>query len=170
MLLRIFKITVIAVILWYALPEVLLEVPRAIRIQWQIGHWPHAVFGTAGVCLVAIFCLAVISNVWTFGSKRTNGNRTYALQHKRVLLYAGSSYLFSMLLSLAEREWRFSSSKSTTRFAVGAVLLFLAAPKAKKQWVVKDKGSVYGLQHGRLHLDAHVPMWMNMGYWKVSEL
>ncbi|KAH6632981.1 hypothetical protein C7974DRAFT_310156 [Boeremia exigua] len=28
------------------------------------------------------------------------------------------------------------------------------------------KKSVYGLQHGRLHLDTNVPMWMNMGYWK----
>lgn len=29
--------------------------------------------------------------------------------------------------------------------------------------------SIYGLQHGRLHLDADVPMWMNMGYWKVRK-
>lgn len=27
------------------------------------------------------------------------------------------------------------------------------------------KGSMYGLQHGRLHLQASTPMWMNMGYW-----
>lgn len=33
----------------------------------------------------------------------------------------------------------------------------------------KDKRTVYGLQHGRLHLDTRIPMWMNMGYWKVSK-
>ncbi|KAJ4984179.1 hypothetical protein SVAN01_10350 [Stagonosporopsis vannaccii] len=32
----------------------------------------------------------------------------------------------------------------------------------------KNTETVYGLQHGRLHLDTRIPMWMNMGYWKVS--
>jgi hypothetical protein len=30
------------------------------------------------------------------------------------------------------------------------------------------QASVYGLQNGRLHLQTPTPMWMNMGYWKVS--
>ncbi|KAF1940610.1 hypothetical protein EJ02DRAFT_445388 [Clathrospora elynae] len=29
-----------------------------------------------------------------------------------------------------------------------------------------DKQSLYGLQHGRLHLQVPTAMWMNMGYWK----
>jgi hypothetical protein len=29
----------------------------------------------------------------------------------------------------------------------------------------KEKESIYGLQHGRLHLQVPTPMWMNMGYW-----
>lgn len=28
------------------------------------------------------------------------------------------------------------------------------------------KESMYGLQHGRLHLQVATPMWMNMGYWR----
>lgn len=32
----------------------------------------------------------------------------------------------------------------------------------------KAEESMYGLQHGKLHVDVSVPMWMNMGYWKVS--
>jgi len=28
-----------------------------------------------------------------------------------------------------------------------------------------EKESMYGLQHGRLHLQVATPMWMNMGYW-----
>jgi hypothetical protein len=27
---------------------------------------------------------------------------------------------------------------------------------------------LYGLDHGRLHLELPVPMWMNMGYWCVG--
>ncbi|KAF2744095.1 hypothetical protein M011DRAFT_480171 [Sporormia fimetaria CBS 119925] len=34
-----------------------------------------------------------------------------------------------------------------------------------------DRSSIYGLDHGRLHVDvSQLPMWMNMGYWKVSPL
>jgi hypothetical protein len=29
----------------------------------------------------------------------------------------------------------------------------------------KEKESIYGLEHGRLHLQVPTPMWMNMGYW-----
>jgi hypothetical protein len=29
----------------------------------------------------------------------------------------------------------------------------------------KEKESMYGLEHGRLHLQVPTPMWMNMGYW-----
>jgi hypothetical protein len=32
-----------------------------------------------------------------------------------------------------------------------------------------DRESLYGLQHGRLHLQVPTPMWMNMGYWGVGD-
>ncbi|KAF2628934.1 hypothetical protein BU25DRAFT_389874 [Macroventuria anomochaeta] len=52
--------------------------------------------------------------------------------------------------------------------AVVAAFCFLAVTEALRFRRRKTKKTVYGLQHGRLHLDAHVPMWMNMGYWKVD--
>lgn len=30
----------------------------------------------------------------------------------------------------------------------------------------EEKASIYGLQHGRLHLQLPTAMWMNMGYWR----
>jgi hypothetical protein len=30
----------------------------------------------------------------------------------------------------------------------------------------KEKESMYGLEHGKLHLQVPTPMWMNMGYWR----
>jgi hypothetical protein len=38
----------------------------------------------------------------------------------------------------------------------------------KRQESQEARASVYGLQHGRLHLQLPTAMWMNMGYWKVS--
>jgi hypothetical protein len=35
-------------------------------------------------------------------------------------------------------------------------------------WRKEEEKSVYGLQHGRLHLQAMTPMWMNMGFWKEN--
>jgi hypothetical protein len=45
-------------------------------------------------------------------------------------------------------------------------LLFLAFHKWRG---AQKKESIYGLQHGRLHLDTSIPMWMNMGYWKNAK-
>lgn len=45
---------------------------------------------------------------------------------------------------------------------LGTILLWLA----KDRWLSKEKASVYGLQHGKLHLQVPTAMWMNMGYWK----
>jgi hypothetical protein len=51
-----------------------------------------------------------------------------------------------------------------------AVFLFQLGRLNSKanQGAQEAKASVYGLQHGRLHLQTPTPMWMNMGYWKVS--
>lgn len=58
----------------------------------------------------------------------------------------------------------------TMMFAVGAIVFFVGAMALLGSRKKEDQKTVYGLQHGRLHLDAHVPMWMNMGYWKVNTL
>jgi hypothetical protein len=51
-----------------------------------------------------------------------------------------------------------------------AVFLFQLgwSESRKSQQSPEARASVYGLQHGRLHLQIPTPMWMNMGYWKVS--
>jgi len=48
--------------------------------------------------------------------------------------------------------------------AVLATLLFWLMMRARG--AQEDQASVYGLQHGRLHLQLPTAMWMNMGYWK----
>ena len=51
-----------------------------------------------------------------------------------------------------------------------AIFLFQLGWSESKtsQETPEARASVYGLQHGRLHLQTPTPMWMNMGYWKVS--
>lgn len=57
----------------------------------------------------------------------------------------------------------------TKDFVLGTVFCLAAGTIASRLRGREESKSVYGLQHGRLHVDTHVPMWMNMGYWKVSE-
>jgi hypothetical protein len=69
-----------------------------------------------------------------------------------------------MSASDANLTWPFLSGWTVAVLAISVVLwvLYLRQSDGKKK-------SIYGLQHGRLHLDAQVPMWMNMGYWKVRK-
>jgi hypothetical protein len=61
-----------------------------------------------------------------------------------------------------------SSGAEIVAACFGATLLLLAMVVFWKLGGRNtEKGNIYGLQHGRLHLDVQVPMWMNMGYWKV---
>jgi hypothetical protein len=54
---------------------------------------------------------------------------------------------------------------------IGAVAFNLSSWIFRRWWRRRgEKKSIYRLQHGRLHLQASTPMWMNMGYWpKESE-
>jgi hypothetical protein len=67
-----------------------------------------------------------------------------------------------MSASPADSAWPYLSWWTAAVLAISVVLwvLYLRKSDGKKK-------SLYGLQHGRLHLDAQVPMWMNMGYWKA---
>jgi hypothetical protein len=49
---------------------------------------------------------------------------------------------------------------------MGLLLYTLVKPFATKWRRPREKKSVYGLEHGRLHLQVPTAMWMNMGYWK----
>jgi hypothetical protein len=46
-------------------------------------------------------------------------------------------------------------------------LLLLAVQKLRG---AQNTESIYGLQHGKLHLDTSTAMWMNMGYWKNAKV
>jgi hypothetical protein len=54
---------------------------------------------------------------------------------------------------------------------VGVSLAVLLYPLARwvltRSWKAQDREgeSMYGLEHGRLHLQVPTPMWMNMGHW-----
>ncbi|KAF2830551.1 hypothetical protein CC86DRAFT_367286 [Ophiobolus disseminans] len=53
-------------------------------------------------------------------------------------------------------------------FCSGLLLLSCLKWALRKWWRKAhggEKESMYGLQHGRLHLKLPTPMWMNMGYW-----
>lgn len=47
-------------------------------------------------------------------------------------------------------------------------LLFKMGLRSLRNASIGKKDSVYGLQHGRLHLQIPTPMWMNMGYWDAT--
>ncbi|KAF1832081.1 hypothetical protein BDW02DRAFT_571411 [Decorospora gaudefroyi] len=49
---------------------------------------------------------------------------------------------------------------------LGLVLYQLVRLVTQKWWTSRERESIYGLQHGRLHLHVPTAMWMNMGYWK----
>jgi hypothetical protein len=53
---------------------------------------------------------------------------------------------------------------------ISAALLYVLTRLIMIGWWRKvfgqDRESMYGLQHGRLHLQVPTPMWMNMGYWQ----
>lgn len=48
---------------------------------------------------------------------------------------------------------------------LGALLLWVILQMWRQRSGRKSQESIYGLQHGRLHLQASTPMWMNVGYW-----
>jgi hypothetical protein len=48
---------------------------------------------------------------------------------------------------------------------LGALLPWLILKLWRRGSGRKSQEAMYGLQHGRLHLQAQTPLWMNMGYW-----
>jgi hypothetical protein len=48
---------------------------------------------------------------------------------------------------------------------LGALLPWLILKLWSRGGARKSQEAMYGLQHGRLHLQVQTPMWMNMGYW-----
>lgn len=170
MILRVSKLAITGVALWYILSDLHVNLPDTINVQWQTGPWPHAtcMLRTAGASLEAVLSLITLSNSWHFRSKQTSGGRQSGLRHKRAFLYASVSYLFLMLLSVAASAPLYLNRPNLASLTAGMIVVWWAAQRPLGRSNKEDSQSVYGLQHGRLHLDTHVPMWMNMGYWKVS--
>lgn len=69
--------------------------------------------------------------------------------------------------SFAVEKRRFRSSRVFD--ACIGVILYIFIKQALKRWANKGTSSVYGLQHGRLHLSVPTAMWMNMGFWKDDD-
>jgi hypothetical protein len=173
MIVRILKSITLAILIWFALPWFIMDIPRTIRIHWAIGKKIDAVLGAVFACLEAALFLTAITDFWRFGEGRSGGRRMYRLQHGKLTLYSGLSIL---LLGLSEM-YLFSRVPLSTMVSwvcftdswLGAITFLVFVLVCVRLWWNKDKKSIYGLQHGRLHLDTRVPMWMNMGYWKVSD-
>jgi hypothetical protein len=96
---------------------------------------------------------------------------TYAFQATAVLVLL--SYVPSHLFNIIPFNDHINRVIGFHGFAIAvwlAVFLFQLGRSSSKanQGAQEAKASVYGLQHGRLHLQTPTPMWMNMGYWKVS--
>jgi hypothetical protein len=91
-------------------------------------------------------------------------NPSIILKIRRVIVCLTPALPLSMSASPADSAWSYPSWWTAAVLAISVVLwvLYLRKSDGKKK-------SLYGLQHGRLHLDAQVPMWMNMGYWKVRK-
>jgi hypothetical protein len=89
-------------------------------------------------------------------------NPSIILKIRRVIVCLTPALPLSMSASPADSAWPYLSWWTAAVLAISVVLwvLYLRKSDGKKK-------SLYGLQHGRLHLDAQVPMWMNMGYWKA---
>ncbi|KAI8935410.1 hypothetical protein NX059_007990 [Plenodomus lindquistii] len=58
------------------------------------------------------------------------------------------------------------SKGGAIRSCLIAIASHLLVPAVLNRSRSSKNGTMYGLQHGRLHLQTQTPMWMNMGYWK----
>ena len=169
MMLGILKIISIPFIAWYSLPGFVVEASRNIRTDWQSGLRSQAVLGTSTVCLCAFFVLAIVIALWELGERTIEGERIYKPQHWSSLFSAAPLYLFLLLSPEIGLMQHTFSSRTHNGSIIGLVISSFAILKALKKKGKKNRESVYGLQHGKLHLDVQVPMWMNMGYWKVDK-
>lgn len=99
---------------------------------------------------------------------RTNPPAIYSLHLLPKLI---SAFVFSfplsddlMSASHANLIWPFPPGWTVAVLATSVFSCVFYLRKSDRK-----KRRIYGLQHGRLHLNAQVPMWMNMGYWKVRK-
>ena len=169
MILRIVKAAAIAAMWFQVSPWFVERVPGLVLENWRCDHKQWAILEALSLWLqTTIFTTAMI-NVWKFGEQRINGERAFAIQSKVLLKYSGVPLLCILLLSVFISPLPPKDDDRTAKLYVAACVVFMVAPISMLR-NKKDGKTVYGLQHGRLHLNAHVPMWMNMGYWKVSEL
>ena len=166
MILRALKLIVIAIVLWFALPYFSFEMPdnRVVELYGRGGVELLVVLRIFSLYSQTVVLVLFLTRIWTFGERSGGGSTIYRLQQTcmRLLLYTVFPIIcLGVLMTTPDLRWDGYTWSARTKFAVGAALCFMRTT---------DKKSVYGLQHARLHLDAYVPMWMNMGYWKVSNL
>jgi hypothetical protein len=145
------------------------RVPDLALDHWRSGRKQWALLETLSLWLQILIFITIVINAWKFGEQQISGERLFAFQSKKLLKYSGVSLLCILLLSVVVSPVPLKDEERTARLYIAAlVLLMVVAAILLRNG--KDGKTVYGLQHGRLHLNAHVPMWMNMGYWKVSVL
>ena len=94
----------------------------------------------------------------------------YALDILAALAATNTVYVFIQGLDPVQSSWlgNLGVGGRLTQllgFWSGTILYRLMR---SKWYTPKEKVSMYGLQHGRLHLQVSTAMWMNMGYWENS--
>lgn len=168
MILRIFKGAAIAAIWYFVSPWLAEEQPNIVTGHWTSGCKQWAVFEALSLWVQILFFISTGINAWGFGEQQSNGERLFELRHKKLLKYSGVPLLFFLFVSVLVTPLPLKDDEQRARLWVTACVLFVVAPTLLDSTGEKDKKTVYGLEHGRLHLNVQVPMWMNMGYWNVS--
>jgi hypothetical protein len=67
-----------------------------------------------------------------------------------------------LLVNLLDKE----KGRVVVSICLAAIFHRLIMWAVLRIWKSGDTSSIYGLQHGKLHLQVPTAMWMNMGYWK----
>lgn len=164
MILRISKCVVIAAVLWFARPWFSSRMPSLYGMEELHGRGAKELFWAAQAFMLyskLVTLVLILMKICAIGEPFGYNAAVQKLQRSctRLLLYSIMPILgIAVLVHTMTANYL---GKITSIIVAGAALCLLAMPK-------RDKKSMYGLQHGKLHLDVCVPMWMNMGYWKVS--
>ncbi|KAF3044295.1 hypothetical protein E8E12_006125 [Didymella heteroderae] len=77
------------------------------------------------------------------------------IQCKKLLKYSGVLLLFILLLSELASPLPCEADKQRVKLRIAASVLIVVVPTLSGSRTEKGKKTVYGLQHGRLHLNAH---------------
>jgi hypothetical protein len=168
MILRIVKAAAVVGIWYRVSPWFVERVPDLVLQHWKSDHKQWAILEALSLWLQTLIFITAVINAWKFGERQSNGERLF-VQSGKLLKYSGVSLLFILLLSMLVSPLPPKDHERTVKLCIAAYALFMAVAVLLLR-SKKGEKTVYGLQHGRLHLNAHVPMWMNMGYWKVSVL